>query len=349
MNKEKKNNSILKIGVFFTCTLSFVLLILILSRSFLREMDIAFAEDPISALFQTSSFQIPLSFSLSGYGKSAFYYLLKQYLLDPVFLCFFISLFLSVICLVLFFRQILSENKEHQSKIRQIRSDKGHAKNESRSFRIRSRQERIEYENVLHQIKSSLATLSLRAELTDPGKNQEQMILEIDQCSSMIDAYLTTSVAYSMKAYHFSLGNLADLLHSANSRLNEKANQRNIQIRTELEPAWLFMDPVKMEEAFETILSNFIEYSQKDSTISVHSCHTTSHLTVRITGLPIARPSFKTARYASKRNGHYGIGTDLASEIIESHFGTISSTMKDKRYVLTIRFPVYTSEQKFDL
>lgn len=89
MNKEKKNNSILKIGVFFTCTLSFVLLILILSRSFLREMDIAFAEDPISALFQTSSFQIPLSFSLSGYGKSAFYYLLKQYLLDPVFLCFF--------------------------------------------------------------------------------------------------------------------------------------------------------------------------------------------------------------------------------------------------------------------
>ena len=52
MNKEKKNNSILKIGVFITFTLSFVLLILILSRSFLREMDIAFAEDPISALFQ---------------------------------------------------------------------------------------------------------------------------------------------------------------------------------------------------------------------------------------------------------------------------------------------------------
>ncbi len=347
MNNQKK---IYRVAFLFIMVVTLALLGLMLRNFFIKEVNIAFASDPRSALFQEGTFQMDPSFAYSGYGQSAILYLLKNFFSDPILISFLFFYAFMIGFSLFFLHDMGQENLNLLNKLKMQKKDLSYVKNECRSFRIQNRQERIEYENVLHQIKSSLAALLLRAELIEPGKNKDQMLAEIDRCSLLIDTYLTKSVAYSMKSYRFSLGNFADLFRSVNDRLSEKVAKRNIKLHMDLDSSWMFMDPVKMEEALETILSNFIEYSVLNSTVFVGIEHTVAHIILRISGMPNNEPfSSKPVRYHSKRANHYGIGTDLAYEVIESHFGTIDSHIEDKKYILTIRFPVQKSEQNFSL
>lgn len=344
----KKKNKRLRAFFYLSWIFLAAAIILLFFFNLHEKLMIAFAPDSEAALFESQNSWLPL-FHAQGYGWSALRYLIENQFFSPINL---LLLFFLILTFWISVRLIIDEKRkleDARADIRQTEKNLQEEKSKSRSLRISKRQERIQYENTLHQIKSALSDISLQTELMEEDRHQKQILLEVERSKHLIDAKLTTSIEYGQKPFSFSLGNLKEVAETAAGLTEEFARCKKIRITQELRPAFFFMDKGLLIEAVETMLVNFIEYSKENSEIKISISRQENQILLAIQGLPEKSPAVfsRPIRYQSQREGHFGIGLDMAYEAVESHFGKVESIQNEDLYTVNILFPVNHNEEPF--
>ena len=101
------------------------------------------------------------------------------------------------------------------------------------------------------------------------------------------------------------------------------ATQKGIDIQMTLEPLpQLYLDPDKMEQVLNTLLSSAIEYSEPDSTIRVQLAREDNHALIKVQDVAQGLSEVLLDKRAVGKKG-IGLGLVIVKRIIEGHGGEI--------------------------
>lgn len=270
-----------------------------------------------------------------GYGEIFRKYILNTFLIHNEFMNLLLFTTISfVFSLVLIFIINKKNNIFLQFLNHQSRKEKKYII-EIKQLRIDHSLEKNDFEELLHQIKSSLAIISIHAE-----KNKNDKILDqVDRCDQLICSYLDHSYENEQKKYVYSQYNLKEILEFTQNRLLDLCDDKNISFKNDLIDTIFFCDFQYLSEAFETLYVNAIEYSSNNSIIY-------SKIYIKENNV-ICEIKNKKAIHFKPNRKHYGIGIPMAKKIIESHFGVF--TMKEstnKEIIYNIKFNILPFENE---
>jgi signal transduction histidine kinase len=145
--------------------------------------------------------------------------------------------------------------------------------------------------------------------------------------------------------------NLAGTVNDCAEQLKPVANQRNVNILTELAKVEISGDPEHLAQVVTNLLVNAIQYNRPDGNVSIklEAESGLAVLTVTDTGpgipaedLPhVFERFYRGDKSRTVSNGHAGLGLAIAKAIVEAHGGTIDvSSQTDQGTTFTVRLPV---------
>lgn len=200
----------------------------------------------------------------------------------------------------------------------------------------RTRQE--EQENLAHQLKSSLNSLSLRLELTGVYDQMETSFVHMNR---HLDQLLNkATIHHNDRQLVMEIVSLKEVLEQ--EVLPELAGFE-AQIEQDLSPGWLYADRYLLTQALETLLNNACRHGHKILvTVSEQrgtvECRVENDTKTRIV------PSMK--RYETEESGHYGIGLDLARTAARLHGGDLMVALEKDQFIACMRLPVHPWESE---
>ena len=373
MEAVKKNLIYILIGfgAFFA---AFVFLFHELFQGFLNQtVVLATSDNPIHYLFnQADGVQIDHAWRqlvLNGYGETG-----QQYLYSHLYRnTYVILIFLLLICFIsvgiaLYVYKNKKEKKQNEWILQSIKNGRFDYDNEIlySVFQIhqqyRNKIETLmkdiavqneEYENIAHQLKSSLSTVILNTDLIkedeDTIKYKKRIIEELERSNKLLNQFLSGyKIRNHQKYLSFQVSDLQQVIHLAVDCVREDAKTKNIHFVKDIQSCYLAMDSFWMQEVIETILKNCIDFADKNSNIQIILNHVDNRILLEIsdTGIPLDPSVDIFSRYetASCAKEHYGIGLHMAKQIIEQHFGTIHVESKGKQVKFFIHLPLHQLE-----
>lgn len=144
---------------------------------------------------------------------------------------------------------------------------------------------------------------------------------------------------------------LLDILKAAQTRLSDKAGQKNIKIKLPKTTLVVHGDPDQLTELFVTLLGNAVKYSHDDSEVTVAASADSASVRVDIIdkGIGIAEVDMPhiferfyradQSRNKTKADG-YGLGLSLAEAIVRAHGGEIRvKSIYGKGSIFTVVLP----------
>jgi signal transduction histidine kinase len=128
---------------------------------------------------------------------------------------------------------------------------------------------------------------------------------------------------------------LDNLLHHCVERFQRRAQEKDLQVKTDLPPLPALQGDVRrLERVFSNLLDNAIRHTPKEGTITVAAQVSNGNVRVDIhnTGsfippehLPHVCERFYQVRKSTNDEGHTGLGLAIASEVVHEHGGTLSA------------------------
>ncbi len=210
-----------------------------------------------------------------------------------------------------------------------------------------------EYENIAHQLKSSLSTTLLNTDLIkddeDTIKYKKRILEELERSNKLLNQFLGSyQIRNQQKYLSFHVSDLQQVIQLAIKSVFEDAKRKKIQFVKEIQTCYLVMDSFWMQEVIETILKNCIDFADENSNIQITLNRLDKRIALEIsdTGIPL-NPSvdiFSRYETASRAKEHYGIGLHMAKQIIEQHFGTIHVESEDQQVKFLIHLPLHQLE-----
>ena len=171
-----------------------------------------------------------------------------------------------------------------------------------------------------HELNTPISVLRTSVSMLKKGKNSEKMMQYINSS--------TKQISEAFNDLHFAV--FDNMLDSMNTQFeldelccesvgffNDIAMVKNIEIQSNIEKLFVFMDRNKTQKLVNNLISNAIKYSNKNSKIIVSLSG--SILSVHDFGIGISEEEQKTIfkRYERGTNneGGFGIGLDIVSRI----------------------------------
>lgn len=205
------------------------------------------------------------------------------------------------------------------------------------SARTREAEQRRRVENIAHELKTRAAGLELNLDLAEREGLTQARLARIRVCSDQIRAYigdlLTLARLRAGKVRFLRedvdlaalLGALAEELPGASF-----AGSAEAVLRGDWERLW---------EAFHNLAANALRYGE-DGTCLLRLTRTEHEIIAEVANRGGELP--KLERYAAGREdgSSTGLGTAIAAEIIQAHFGSLSAASSGGETVLTAVFPL---------
>lgn len=373
MEAVKKTLIYVLVGLAVVFTV-FVFLFHELLREFLNQtVVLATSDNPIHYLFnQADGVQIDHAWRqlvLNGYGETGQQYL-YSHLYGNVYIMLIFLLFLCCIGagVVFYVYRKKQEKKQNELVLQSIKNGSFDQDNEilcsvyqiHQQYRnkIQTLMKDIaaqneEYENIAHQLKSSLSTTLLNTDLIkddeDTIKYKKRILEELERSNKLLNQFLGSyQIRNQQKYLSFHVSDLQQVIQLAIKSVFEDAKRKKIQFVKEIQTCYLVMDSFWMQEVIETILKNCIDFADENSNIQITLNRLDKRIALEIsdTGIPL-NPSvdiFSRYETASRAKEHYGIGLHMAKQIIEQHFGTIHVESEDQQVKFLIHLPLHHLE-----
>ena len=373
MEAVKKTLIYVLVGLAVVFTV-FVFLFHELLREFLNQtVVLATSDHPIHYLFnQADGAQIDHAWrqlALNGYGETGQQYL-YSHLYGNVYIMLIFLLFLCCIGVgvVFYVYRKKQGKKQNELVLQSIKNGSFDQDNEilcsvyqiHQQYRnkIQTLMKDIaaqneEYENIAHQLKSSLSTTLLNTDLIkddeDTIKYKKRILEELERSNKLLNQFLGSyQIRNQQKYLSFHVSDLQQVIQLAIKSVFEDAKRKKIQFVKEIQTCYLVMDSFWMQEVIETILKNCIDFADENSNIQITLNRLDKRIALEIsdTGIPL-NPSvdiFSRYETASRAKEHYGIGLHMAKQIIEQHFGTIHVESEDQQVKFLIHLPLHHLE-----
>ena len=204
-------------------------------------------------------------------------------------------------------------------------------------------EQRFRVENIAHELKTRAAGLELNLDLAEREGLTPDRLARIRGCSAQMKAYIgdlltlarlrAGKVRFLRESVDLAalLGALAEELPGVRFTADAEA-----VIRGDWERLW---------EAFHNLAANALRYGE-DGTCRIRLARTEREISVEIANRGGELP--KLERYAAGREDgtSTGLGTAIAAEIIQTHFGTLSAALAGDETVLTAVFPLDRLKRK---
>lgn len=353
------------------------------SEQFVDQLVSMYIYNSIDLLFEKANpEQIKIAYSTlesNNYGSIAYRYIFNNILTNPFFVLFITIVIGSCLLLVLFNLYQMNENKKNfellceelnnPSKLNLPKEinyilnyvNKVRSIYESKINEIHREQinERLEQEDLAHQMKSSLSAAMLSADMIQNDVScaevQSQLIVEqLERSNHMLNKFLLENKVFSNdKNINFVNGSIQNCIKNSIQNVKKYAEEKDIDIILDDSDCILFMDVFWIEEGIETILKNAITYSDAHSTINIKVKCDDKYINICIQNkgtLTSLNQDEIFTRYVSSdlKNEHYGIGLNMVKNIIEKHFGKVY-VENDQEYVnFHITIPT-TKLERFEL
>lgn len=128
---------------------------------------------------------------------------------------------------------------------------------------------------------------------------------------------------------------LADAVHRCIVQLEQRTEDRRIELEIDGGPHWIHGDPVRIEQIITNVLSNAIKYSGTSGVIRVQVAAEDGETVVSVAddGLGIApdllpqifEPFVQGERTLDRSQGGLGVGLTLVRRLVEMHNGSVSA------------------------
>ncbi|WP_276937573.1 sensor histidine kinase [Faecalibaculum rodentium] len=303
-----------------------------------RLLGTGLSQDPAAAVFDPS---MAVSFHqavLQGYGMTAFLHILVS-LADWSSLAAAAGILMMGVAAAGKYRKLKRLALHQETRIHELQASNRILSHRLASRELDTKEQREGCENLAHQLKSSLNSLTLRLELQGFEKEAEESLIHMND---QIDSFLRQSVIRCNEpGLRLSVVSLKSLMET----VLEKTSGYSIQTITSLQPAWLYGDAEVLERACEALIVNAFRHGKGHPvTISLEEKSASILLTVmNHTDLKVL-PDFR--RYRTSEPGHYGIGQDLARTAAKQHGGTLSFSLSGSSLTATLSLPVIPWESE---
>ncbi|MFB8788159.1 MAG: HAMP domain-containing sensor histidine kinase [Potamolinea sp.] len=182
-----------------------------------------------------------------------------------------------------------------------------------------------------HQLRNSLSLIGLYAEnlgLALPDDQLKEQALIIRETVKKVSSNLTNLLACSQQAkMHVYFHDLRDILVETIKILQPKLDEKKLLIHYPDKSITLNVDGLQIQQVFENLLSNAIDFSPEGGVITCNWQVFCNEVLVEISdqGLGLSQEDLKDAftPFYSKRSGGTGIGLTIAKKIILDHQGHI--------------------------
>lgn len=210
-------------------------------------------------------------------------------------------------------------------------------------------------EDICHQLKTPLTSISIYNDLLLDGKIQDNYFEEINQqiekMKYLINSLLTLAKLQSSQIeFEFEYQSIQEVIQLSMQSLQPLIKKTRIQIHIEELETCFYYDESWLQEALSNILKNSLEQtcSRIDITFLEHQQYLKMFIyndgeDIQEKDLPHIFERF----YHTKKQQGVGIGLALSKEIIEKHHGSIQAYNDRNGVVFEILFPRYQMNNKF--
>ena len=210
-------------------------------------------------------------------------------------------------------------------------------------------------EDICHQLKTPLTSISIYNDLLLDGKIQDNYFEEINQqiekMKYLINSLLTLAKLQSSQIeFEFEYQSIQEVIQLSMQSLQPLIKKTRIQIHIEELETCFYYDESWLQEALSNILKNSLEQtcSRIDITFLEHKQYLKMFIyndgeAIQEKDLPHIFERF----YHTKKQQGVGIGLALSKEIIEKHHGSIQAYNDRNGVVFEILFPRYQMNNKF--
>lgn len=211
-----------------------------------------------------------------------------------------------------------------------------------------------------HELRNPLSAISAALEVLQAGGSKEGaperartiIARQTRNLSRLVDDLLEVARVITGKV---SLAGapleLADAVHRCIVQLDQRAEDRRIELEIDGGPHWIHGDPVRIEQILTNVLSNAIKYSSTGGVIRVRVAAENGETVVSVTddGLGISpdllpqifEPFVQGERTLDRSQGGLGVGLTLVRRLVEMHGGSVRafSDGPGQGSMFTIRLP----------
>lgn len=214
--------------------------------------------------------------------------------------------------------------------------------------------------DVSHELKTPLASIKGMSEILGRDENMEakdriEFIDLIQKESIRMETILKDLLVISkMDRLDYELkiqeAKIHDLLNGSISSLQRLADDKGIEIKTDIKKQTMFFDPTKLEHVFLNLIKNAINYTDSGR-ITIKGKTTDKHyvVTVKDTGIGIEKDQienifkrfFRVDGARSRDTGGSGLGLSISKNVVLKHGGTIAVKSElGKGSKFTVRLPI---------
>lgn len=197
---------------------------------------------------------------------------------------------------------------------------------------------------VSHELRTPLTTLlgyvEMLMQYDVPAQNRQRymeiIFAEGNRLSNLLEDFLDSEQMESgMLNYHKTYVPLVELIQEVSERWNLKSLQL-INVRSDLDDAFIYADRIKITQVFDNLINNAIKYSPSNENILIRIAEEEGCYVIDVRDYGIGIPEEMHEKLFDKffRVGHSkshqitgsGLGLYIAKKIVTDHGGTISLT-----------------------
>jgi signal transduction histidine kinase len=219
--------------------------------------------------------------------------------------------------------------------------------------------------DITHEFKTPLTIIKAQIDLMTLYKDDEDMIgkskeiaeKELKRLDSMVENILYLS---KLEKYDFELKKekictkklLMDICH----RMGGKASKFGIEMITDLQEAYIFMDAESFMQIFINLIDNGIKYNVNGGKIYIRSYvkNDKNYIEIEDTGIGIPNehrrkifePFYTVDKNRSKKFSGTGLGLSLVNKLVKRQKGTIRLLDFKERTLFEVVFPIYNKKIK---
>jgi signal transduction histidine kinase len=173
----------------------------------------------------------------------------------------------------------------------------------------------------------------------------EEVRVALDRCERLLEGLLMLARSEAAAGREEPV-NLAALAGDCVTDLHARANELELTIRTDLQPAWTQGEEALLERMIANLVENAIRYNERGGFVEVQTRADGRHVQVSvansgavITGEDARRLTEPFARL-SRAEGGFGLGLSIVASVVAAHHGNlVIEPRQDGGLSVTIEFP----------
>ncbi len=262
-------------------------------------------------------------------------------------------------------RGIFFMSDKIKENIQEINEEKEKLQLAVEKLQVLEKQQKEFIGNITHEFKTPLTVIKVQMDLMTLYKEDEEMVYrskeiaekELKRVDSMVENILYLS---KVEKYDFELKkekiNTKALLQDIYHRMRGKASKFGIEMRLDMENAYILIDPESFIQIFINLMDNAIKYNRTDGKIFIRSYlkENRNYIEIEDTGIGISpkhrnkifEPFYTVDKNRSKKFSGTGLGLSLVNKLVKKQRGSIKILDSKQGTCFQVSFLLYHENEK---